>query len=199
MFRFIRQPIDSFYYIKKGLRGSLLLAFIIYAAVIVIRVLELYVTGFIFNPAAGFAEFVMPNTITTTVIVLLLWNVANYLVSTISDGEGRVRDVIIGTAYSLFPYLLIALPMALLSNVLTENEAFLYSFPLTLMWFWIAIMLFIMIKEIHNYSFSETVKNVIVTLFTMALIVLTVYILYVLFDQLYEFVGAVLQELRLRA
>jgi succinate dehydrogenase hydrophobic anchor subunit len=56
-----------------------------------------------------------------------------------------------------------------------------------------------MVREIHNYSISETVKNILVTLFTMALFVLTGYILYVLFDQLFEFVKAVAQELRLRA
>ena len=133
----------------------------------------------------------------TTVGLLFLWNAANYLVSTISDGEGRVRHVVIGTAYSLFPYILIALPVALLSNVLTENEVFIYSFTLNLMWVWIAIMLFIMIKEIHNYSFSETVKNVLVTLFTMALFLLTGYILYVLFTQLFDFINC--PELRLRA
>lgn len=59
-------------------------------------------------------------------------------------------------------------------------------------------MLVIMVKEIHNYSFSETVKNVLTTLFTMALFVLTGYILYVLFNQLFDFVSAIAQELRLR-
>jgi tetratricopeptide (TPR) repeat protein len=198
MFRFIKQPVDSFYYIKKGLRGSLGFAFLLYAAVVVIRILTLYVTGFIFNPN-GYYYFVdVAGEITTTIGLFLLWNGANYLVSTISDGEGRVRDVVIGSAYSLFPYILIALPVALISNVLTENEQFLYSFPLTLMWGWIGIMLFIMVMEIHNYSFGETVRNIVVTLFTMALIVLTGYILYVLFNQLYEFIMAIAQELRLR-
>jgi DNA-binding beta-propeller fold protein YncE len=199
MFRFIKQPIDSFYYIKKDLRGSLRFALLIYGAVVVIRVLELYVTGFVFNPAISYAEFLVPSTIASTLLLIVLWNSANYLISTISDGEGRIRHVVIGTAYSLFPYLLIALPVALISNVLTQNELFLYSFPLSLMWLWIGIMLFIMVREIHNYSISETVKNILVTVFTMALFVLTGYILYVLFDQLFEFVKAVAQELRLRA
>lgn len=199
MFRFIRQPIDSFYYIKKNLRGSLGFALLLYGAVVVIRILTLYVTGFIFNPSGYFYFIDVAGEITTTVGLFILWNVANYLVSTISDGEGRVRDVVIGSAYSLFPYILIALPVALISNVLTLNEQFLYSLPLTLMWVWIGIMLFIMVMEIHNYSFGETVRNILVTLFTMALIVLTGYILYVLFNQLYEFVMAIVQELRLRA
>ncbi len=198
MFRFIKQPADSFYYIKYNLRGSLTFAFLLYAWVVVVRVLTLYLTGFIFNPYVWLADIRPANEIVTVVLLLFLWNSANYLVSTISDGEGRVRDVIIGTAYSLFPYALFALPIALLSNVLTLNEIFLHSFSLNLMWAWMAIMLFIMVKEIHNYTFSETVRNVLLTLFTMGLFVLTGYILYVLFNQLFDFVTAVAQELRLR-
>lgn len=198
MFRFIKQPADSFYYIKKDLRGSLTFAFLTYAWVIVVRVLSLYATAFIFNPYTSLAYIRVEDEIVNTILLLFLWNAANYLVSTISDGEGRVQDVIIGTAYSLFPYALFVLPIALVTNVLTLNEIFLYTFSLNLAWLWLGIMLFIMVKEIHNYSFSETVRNVLLTLFTMALFVLTGYILYVLFNQLFDFISAIVQELRLR-
>lgn len=198
MFRFVKQPADSFYYIKKDLRGSLLFALVIYGCVVMVRVLSLYTTGFTFNLYASLSDIRIENEIVNTVLLLFLWNTANYLVSTISDGEGRVRDVIIGTAYSLFPYALFVLPIALISNILTLNEIFLHSFSLNLIWLWVGIMLFIMVKEIHNYSFSETVRNVLMTLFTMALFVLTGYILYVLFNQLFDFISAIAQELRLR-
>jgi hypothetical protein len=131
-------------------------------------------------------------------VLIFIWNAANYLVSTISDGEGRVRDVIIGSAYSLFPYVLFALPIALISRVLTLNEVFIYSFSMNIMYFWTGMMLFIMVKEIHNYSFSETVRNVLITIFTMALFLLTGYILNVLFNQLFDFISAIIQEVGLR-
>jgi tetratricopeptide (TPR) repeat protein len=198
MFRFIKQPADSFYYIKYNLRGSLRFALIIYAWVVAVRVLSLYLTGFIFNPFPSPVYIPVEMVIATTVLLFFLWNAANYLVSTINDGEGRVRDVIIGSAYSLFPYALFALPIALISNVLSENEVFLYSFSMNLMWFWVGMMLFISVKEIHNYTFSETIRNVLIILFTMGLFLLTGYILYVLFNQLFDFVSAIIQEVGLR-
>jgi hypothetical protein len=198
MFRFIRQPADSFYYIKKDLRGSLTFAFVIYGWVVAVRVLSLYVTSFIFNPYTSTTYIRIENEIVYTILALVMWNAANYLVSTISDGEGRIRDVFIGSAYSLFPYVLFVLPIAIISNVLTMNEVFLHDFSLNLVYLWVGIMLVIMVKEIHNYSFSETVRNVLITLFTMGVFVLTGYILYVLFNQLYEFILAIMQELRLR-
>ncbi|HWQ05204.1 MAG TPA: YIP1 family protein [Longilinea sp.] len=198
MFRFIKQPADSFYYIKIKQRGSLLFAGLIYLWVLIVRVLVLYVTGFIFNPNASLANIHPENVIVITLLAFVIWNAANYLISTISDGEGRVRDVIIGSAYSLFPYVLFALPIALISNVLTMNEVFIYSFSVNIMWFWTGLMLFIMVKEIHNYSFSETIRNVLLTLFTMAIFLLTGYILYILFTQLFGFVSAIIQEVGLR-
>jgi DNA-binding beta-propeller fold protein YncE len=198
MFRFIRKPADSFYYIKRDLRGSLKFALLLYIWVIAVRVLSVYTTGFVFNVYTSPVYIRVENEIVYTAVLIFLWNAANYLVSTISDGEGRIRDVIIGSAYSLFPYALFILPIALISNVLTMNEVFLHSFSLNLVYLWMGIMLVIMVKEIHNYSFSETVRNVLITLFTMGLFVLTGYILYVLFNQLYEFILAILQELRLR-
>lgn len=198
MFRFIGQPSDSFYYIKKKERGSLLFAGIIYVWVVAVRVLSLYLTGFVFNSYPDVAFIPVGNEIVMTLLLIILWNAANYLISTISDGEGRVRDVIIGTAYSLFPYALFMLPIALLTNVLSLNEAFLYSFTMNLVLAWTGLMLFIMVKEIQNYSFWETVRNVLITIFTMALFVLTGYILYVLFNQLFDFISAIFQEVRLR-
>jgi tetratricopeptide (TPR) repeat protein len=198
MFRFIKHPADSFYYIKKNLRGSLVFAGLLYAWVILARILSLYFTGFIFNPYARTSDIRFENEVVYTLLLMLLWNAANYLVSTISDGEGRVRDVIIGSAYSLFPYAIFALPIAAISNVLSQNEVFLYSFSTQLMMLWIGIMLFIMVNEVHNYTFSETVRNVLVTIFTMALFVLTGYILMVLFTQLSDFISAIVQEAGLR-
>lgn len=198
MFRFIRQPADSFYYIKNDLRGSLGFAFIIFAWILISRLVALYVTGFVFSPYSALWQIQVEMEIVYTLLPIVLWTVANYLVATISDGEGRLRHVITGTAYSLFPYALFILPLALISNVLTLNEVFLYDFANQLMAAWTGIMLFIMVREIHNYAVSETFRNILITLFTMAMFMLTGYILYVLFNQLYEFVLAIVQEVGLR-
>ena len=41
------------------------------------------------------------------------------------------------------------------ANVLTLNEIFIYTFSLNITYFWAGMMLVIMVKEIHNYSFSD--------------------------------------------
>ncbi|MEW6504789.1 MAG: YIP1 family protein [Chloroflexota bacterium] len=198
LFRFIRQPADSFYYIKRNLRGSVAFALLIYGWVIVVRLLTLYWTGFIFNPYASAADVPVADEMFRLLIGLGLWNAANYLVSTITDGEGRFRDVFIGSAYSLFPFALFALPLALFSNLLTLNEIFIYTFSRDVIYAWCALMLVIMVMEIHNYSFGETLRNIALTLFTMLMFLLTAYIFFVLFNQLVDFIQAIIQEVGLR-
>jgi hypothetical protein len=202
LFRFIKKPADSFYYIKTKdraqRRGSLGFALLVYLWVVAVQVLTPYLTGFIFNPYANPSEFRAEDQVVYTVLLIVLWNAANYLVSTISDGEGRLWDVVIGSAYALFPVALFALPIALVSNFLSTNEAFLYAFSANLVLAWTALMLFLMVKEVHNYTFGETVRNVLLTLFTMAVMMLTGYILYVLSLQLFDFVTAFFNEVRLR-
>ncbi len=198
MFRFIRKPVDSFYYIKQKERGSLLFALLIYAWVLISRIVSIYLTGFVFNRFSTTWEIQVEMEIAFTVVPILLWVVANYLIATISDGEGSFKQVIIGSAYSLFPYALFALPIALFSNVLTLNEIFIYDFASQIVLFWCGVMLVIMVKELHNFSLSQTVRNLLGTLFTMAMFLLTTYILYVLFNQLIEFIMAIVQEVGLR-
>jgi hypothetical protein len=198
LLRFVRHPVDSFYYIKASQRGSLRFALLIYLWVIAVHVSSLYLISFPFNPYAYPGQIKVENEIALLLALFGLWNTANYLVSTISDGEGRVRDVVIGSAYSFVPYALFMPAVIAVSNVLTLNEVFLVSFSQQVILVWTGLMLFIMVREIHNYTISETTSNVLKTLFTMAMLALTAYILSLLFGQLFDFVSAVWQEIGLR-
>ncbi len=195
---FIKHPLDGYYRIKQNERGSLGVALGIFGWVILARLLSLMLTGFIFNPYASIYEIRIENEITLSVGLIVLFIAANYLIASISEGEGRLRQVIIGTAYSLMPLALLILPITLISNGLTLNEQFIYELFNQIMWGWTVLLLFIMIKEIHNFTFTENVRVTLLTIFTMILMVLVMYILYFLFNQLYEFVYSIWQEVRVR-
>lgn len=195
---FIKHPLDGFYRIKQNERGSMGVAMAIFGWVILARLLSLMLTGFIFNPYASIYEIRIENEIALSVGLIVLFIAANYLIASISEGEGRLRQVIIATAYSLMPLALFILPITLISNGLTLNENFIYELLNQILWGWTALLLFIMIKEIHNFTFTENVRVTLLTIFTMVLMVLVMYILYFLFNQLYEFVYSIWQEVRVR-
>lgn len=196
--RFIKHPIDSLYYVKESQHVSILSATILYLVLVVEYLLTIYWTGFLFTNQV-IEEVNLFVEIGVILLPLLLFVVINYLVSTITDGEGRFRDVYIGTVYSLAPFILFILPITLISNVLTFNESFVYYFSLQIVIVWSIILLLVMIKEVHDYTFWGTFRNVLVTLFGMFLTVLVFFVLYVLFDQVIEFVKTIIQEVMLRA
>ncbi|WP_078379041.1 SMP-30/gluconolactonase/LRE family protein [Sutcliffiella halmapala] len=197
LFKFLKQPVDSFYYVKRIKKVSVLSATILYLVLFVEYIIMKYFTGFIFR---GFNadQINIALELATLFLPILLFIIANYLVSTINDGEGKFQDIYIGTIYSLAPFLVFIIPITLLSNVLTLNEAFLYTFSMQVMVGWSLIILFIMVKEIHAFGFFETVRNVLVTIFCMIIIVLVCFIIYVLLDQVVDFITAIIQEVILR-
>lgn len=197
LFRFIRHPIDSFYDMKRYGRGSILSATILYIILFVFYLIFRFQTGFIFSTVKGQETNLMIESAVVFVPVIS-FIIVNYLVSTINDGEGRLRDVYIGTVYSLVPIFIIILPVTLISHALTLNEAFIYEFSLTVMIAWSLTLLFIMIKEVHNFTISETIKNIIITIFGMLILWLVVVIIFVLINEVYNFVYSIFKEVMLR-
>ncbi|MBH0169265.1 YIP1 family protein [Fictibacillus sp. 18YEL24] len=196
LFKFFRHPIDSFYYLKKKQYASILSATILYVILIVEYIYSRFYTGFIFKTVSSDANLV--GELLLLLVPLALFSVVNYLVSTINDGEGRFKDIYIGTIYSLAPFLVFSPILTLLSNVLTYNESFVYVFSIRIIYAWCLIILFIMLKEIHNYTFSDTIRNIFVTLFGMVIMLLVVFIVFVLIDQVYDFVYSIIKEAVLR-
>ncbi|RNA68430.1 YIP1 family protein [Alteribacter keqinensis] len=193
LFRFLRHPIDSFYYLKEYERVSVLSATILYAVLFLQYMFMLYWTGFIFSDQRV-TELNLFLEMGTVFLPIFLFIVTNYLVSTINDGEGRLRDIYIGTIYSLAPVLVLLVPITLISNVLTYNEAFVYTFSTQIMIVWSLVILFMMIREVHDFTFFGTIRNILVTLFGMFIMILVFFVLYILLDQVLEFIITITQE-----
>jgi hypothetical protein len=132
-------------------------------------------------------------------VPLVVWITSNYLVSTISEGEGKLSEIYQGTIYALAPYLIFHPLIVIASNGLTLNDSFLYSFSNGLIFVWCIVLLIIMVKEIHDYTIRETFRNIFMTLFTMLIFSLVLFIVYVILHQVYDFVYSVIQEMITRA
>jgi len=63
---------------------------------------------------------------------------------------------------------------------------------------WSAILIVLMIKEIHNYTIGQLIKNIFLTIFTLLMIVLVGFLLYVLTAQVFNFIEGIIREVILR-
>lgn len=194
--KMLKKPFDVYYdlwYLKKAGWGS---ATFLYIWLAVLQITNFCVASYIFNQA-NIAYVNVGYFVGRILLPLLLFVVCNYLVSTITGGKGTFKEVYCGTIYALSPYLLFCFPLQLLTNVLTQNEAFVIQFSEVILIGWCAVLLFLMVQEIHAFSFRKTVKNILITIVTMLLLVLAAAMVYLLFMQLKDFVIEIFQEVKL--
>lgn len=188
----MKHPIDAYFQIKRLHRATPLSATVLLLILFVEYLLTIRFTGYIFNTYGETVSFLTEAAKFFGVILLFVF--ANYLISTLSDGEGWLKDVYVGTIYSLSPLLFGWIPLILLSNVLTLNETILYQIASAILYGWTGILIFLSTKEIHNYEISETIKNLLMTLFTVIIIVLIGFIVYVFGSQLWDFIVSWVKE-----
>lgn len=190
---FQRKPADSVYAIKYEGGAGVLSASVLYVWFIILQVLNVLTTGYLFSSRDIYNTQIF-ELVFFSVAPLFLWIIANYFVSTVSDGEGKLKHLYIGTIYALTPYLILALPIFLLSRVLTLNEGFIYTLANVLIYGWCGILLFRNYQEMHDYSFTKTIKNIILTAVCFIFFILAAYMLFMLSKQLFDYVAQVLRE-----
>lgn len=191
--RVMLHPIDGFYEIQYFQKGGVLSATILIAAFFVCEILNMKMTGFVFN-LNGLKGISPLQLFVFSIVPLMIWVFSNYLVGAITNGQGSFKSIYVSTVYSLLPYIYFSVPIALLSNVLTDAEQSIYGFLLFFVRAWVVILLYIQVKEIHEYEIYETVKNIFLIIFTAALIVVFAAALYGIVLQSYSFLFEFFRE-----
>ncbi len=198
VFTMLRHPLNTLYDIQRREASSYLTATILYALMFIFQILAYFQTSFLFRTIEPRHINVLME-LAKQVGIPLLFVVSNYLMSALADGDGRFKDIYIATAYCLAPMLLVKLPIAWLTNGLTYNETFLIDVINWVANAYTLFLLFFMIKDIHYYSVSKTIKNILLTIFTMLIIVALLFIVYVLVYQMMGFIIEIVKEVIVRA
>jgi hypothetical protein len=195
--RIFAHPIDTYQDIKHLKQSSWLTASLIYVSVLLMSVVEIYGTGFIFQ-TVSLTNFNLSVHVFTVLGGIGLFILSNYLVATITNGEGWFKDIYLATAHALLPYVVITPILTILSNGLTYNEWIVYQLMDGLRYVWSAGLIILMIKEIHNYDVRGLLQNIFLTVFTAIMTLLVGFLLYVLTAQVINYVESIIREVLLR-
>lgn len=193
----IMHPFDGFWDMKYEQRGKLR---------IVALILTLVIGAFIFqNQYAGFlVNRIDPRTLNSlsdviqNLFAFFLWSISNWAVCTLMDGEGRFKDIMMATAYSLVPLILICYPTTLVSNVLTQEEAVFYYLLNAIALIWCAGLLVIGTMTVHQFTMGKTLVTMMLSLVMAAIVIFLMLLLYSLFQQMIDFVYSIYTELIFR-
>lgn len=190
---YMKHPFDASYGIAREGRASWSAPSILLVIFMAEYVINKYLCGFL-QKTVREGRYDIFSDIGTIVIVMVALTACNYLVCTINDGEGTIKKIYTYFCYSLLPYIVLTPISFALSHVLTWNEQFIITLVQVVMFAWILIIGILGIKEVNNYTGKETAKIIALTLFTILIVSLLIFIIYVLWAQVFEFISAIYGE-----
>ncbi len=196
-FHVIFHPVDGFWDLKREKRGSLSAALTIVFLTILTLTLEKQKTGFLFNTYR--LEYInVIVDIMTVMLLYVLWSVSGWCLTSLMDGEGTFRDILIATGYALFPIPLIRLPLILVSHALTQSEGEFYTIFGAFCYIWVGFLIFMGTLVTHQYSVKKTILTCLLTVVGMGIILFIGLLFFNVIQQMLTFVTTIYREIRFR-
>ncbi len=190
---YMKKPADGAYGIAAEGRANWLVSSFILLIFIVEYVVDKYTRGFLLkNVMEG--RYDILSDVGMVLAVMFALTACTYLVCTINEGEGTVKKIYTFFCYSLMPYILLTPIAYALSHILTLNELFLSQIIQIVTYGWIAVLAVVGLKEVNNFTAKETVKVILLTAFTALILALLIFIIYVLWAQVFDFISAIVGE-----
>lgn len=190
-------PFDGFWDLKREHRGTLAGALTFVVLTVLMLVIQKQNTAFLFNTNRLEQIDVLVDIITVG-LLFVLWCVSNWCLTSLMDGEGKMRDIAIFTGYSLLPLLLIQFPLIGLSHVITTEEGTFYYVFTVISYIWTAALLLFGMMVTHQYSMKKTILTTILTLVGMAIITFIGLLFFSVIQQIVTFIVTVYKEIRYR-
>lgn len=196
-FHILVHPFDGFWDMKREKKGDLRVSLGIFALMIVTQILAKQITAFLFSPAKFAPQDVIFD-INTYLLIFLVFCVSNWSVTTLMQGEGTFKDIVMMTGYACLPLVIIPLPVAILSNLAAYSEQVYMNAALTVAYLWFFGLLLAGVMTIHQYTIGKMLGTVLVTIVAMLALVFICLLFFNLFSQLVGFVYSLYKELALR-
>lgn len=166
----ITHPFDGFWDLTHERRGTYAAANTILILTLIVRVMKLRYTSFIFLNVY-WEELNIFLYLASIVFPLSLWVVGNWGLTTLFDGKGRLGQVYMATCYAITPYPLIQFPLMVFSNFVTVDEAEFYAVLSMISLIWAALLMIAAMSQIHEYTMRKTLLFVVFSLFAMLVII----------------------------
>ena len=166
----IIHPLDGFWDLTHEQRGSIAAANVIMAAAIIVEILRLTLTNFQFV-TVNMEYFNSVIVALRILLPVLLWTLANWSLTTLMDGKGKMGGIYMAVCYALTPYVIINALMIVLSLFITFDEGAVYWVLSGAAVLWTAILILSAMMMVHDYSLAKTLVSSILTIIGMGVIV----------------------------
>jgi hypothetical protein len=188
-------PIDFFEDVQG--RGRWHQAIIIIVLTVAARFFSLTLSGFFFQTRELYDISILLEAL-WIVVPWLTWSVTNWGVSTIMDGEGKFKDIFVSSAFVLTPYIVFAVPIAIVSNILSKSEQSLYNGLGWFMMLWIVYLILMQVKIVHDFQLSKMLWIVVLSVIGMFIIWFIGLLIFGIINQTINFLIGLYKEISYR-
>lgn len=191
-FHLVFHPFDGFWDLKHEKRGSVRGGLTIMGLTVVALYYNTIGKGYIFSPVKSQSNIVYQAL--AVVLPVFLFVTSNWCLTTLFDGEGSFRDVLITTCYSLAPLPPMLILSTLLSNVLTKTEGPIAGMLVTIGFIWTVFLIFFGTLVTHGYSLPKNIITIIGTIVAAAVLVFVALLFSNLVGKMIQFVANIVIE-----
>ncbi|MCA0754979.1 YIP1 family protein [Paenibacillus sp. N4] len=193
----IVHPFDGFWDLKYDGKGKLRVALVILMLVVLSVIMQKQFSGFLvnFNDPRNLNSIME---LITIVFPFFLWCVSNWAITTLMEGEGRFREIVMAAGYSLVPIVLMYVPMTIISRFMVQEETAFYYLLTSIAFVWFIGLLYVGTMTVHQYTAVKTVLTMVLTVIVMGIIVFLGALVFSMLQQIYEFVLNVYREIIFR-
>jgi len=190
-------PFDGFEAFKRFKQGKLSVSLVFIMLFAFFRIFSYQYEGVLINPNNPLMLNSLEE-IFSVVLLILLFTIGNWSVTTLLEGKGTYKEIFMVTGYALFPLIIIGYPAVVLSNFLTLEEMALYTLIMGIAYALSAWMLFMGLLNIHEYGLFKTIGALILTAVAMGVMMFLGLLFFDLIQQFIAFIVSIYEELSLR-
>ncbi|SMG58025.1 YIP1 family protein [Paenibacillus aquistagni] len=190
-------PFNGFWEMKYEKKGRVKIALLLVILLVIFTIIKKQYSGFVVN-MNNLADMNSLQELQYIALPFLLWCVANWSLTTLMDGEGKFKDIVMATGYALMPLVIILIPQTLLSNVMTQGESALYYLLDGIAYAWCLALLFVGTMTVHQYSPGKTLATMLLTLVVIGIILFLSLLFFSMMQQIVNFVVSIYREISFR-
>ncbi len=193
----IVSPFDGFWDLTHEKRGSMGAANFLLIMTVLTSVWKLRYTSFVFI-RIQWEYFNVILSICTFILPFFIWVLSNWCLTTLFDGKGTLKDIYMGSAYALTPYILIQLPMIVFSNFITYEEGAFYSYFLSFSVIWCGFLFLASVMQIHDFTFGKALISIMSIIVGMLVIIFLLLLFFSLLSDAIAYFMSLYKEISFR-
>ncbi|MBR5646670.1 MAG: YIP1 family protein [Treponema sp.] len=193
----IFHPADGYWDLIHANRGSYAAANTILILTLITRIWRLQFSSFLVVLVNWDRTNIFIQ-IAAVLLPMLVFCLCNWGVTTLFDGKGRLGQIYMGTCYAFTPYVLIQIPLIIISHFLTTDELAFYNTFSIISLLWCLMLIFMAMMMINQYSFGKTILFTIFTLFGMAVFIFIMLLFFSVISQGVAYFVSLAREIMFR-